>query len=111
MSAAWTEAGALGMLLHPRLRAQLGWAHDGYCPPEAAWTAAAGLLGISTGERAMVAAALALWNGADNGVGVRVLGQLDSTNLARLGRCLVALGAGQSLVAWAAEERLREGGE
>lgn len=59
----------------------------------------------------MVAAALALWNGADNGVGVRVLGQLDSTNLARLGRCLVALGEGQSLVAWAAAERVREDGE
>jgi hypothetical protein len=108
MSAEFTEAGALGMLLSPELRKRLGWISDGYCPPAATWEAAAGLPGFSTGERAMVACALALWNGTGNGVDVRVLGQLDSANLGRLGRCLCALSEGGSLATWAQAERRRE---
>jgi hypothetical protein len=108
MSAEFTEAGALGMLLDPSLRGRLGWDRTGYCPPESAWAAAAGLSGLSTGERGMVACALAIWNGTENGVDVRVLGQFDSTNVGRLGRCLCALSEGGSLATWAQAERRRE---
>jgi len=41
-------------------------------------------------------------------VDVRVLGQLDSTNLGRLGRCMCALSEGGSLAMWAKAERRRE---
>lgn len=109
MSAEFTEVGALGMLLAPELRKRLGWISDGHSPPLSAWPAAAGLSGLSTGERVMVAVALGLWNGSTWAVDVGALGQLDSANLGRIGRCLCALSEGGSL-AWAKAERRRENG-
>ena len=110
MSAEFTEVGALGMLLSPELRGRLGWISDGYCPPETAYEAAHGEAHFSRGERTMVAVALGLWNGSTWAVDVGALGQLDSANLGRIGRCLCALSEGGTLVTWAKAERRREVG-
>ena len=110
MSAEFTEVGALGMLLSPELRGRLGWISDGYRPPETAYEAAQGEAHFSRGERTMVAVALGLWNGSTWAVDVGALGQLDSANLGRIGRCLCALSEGGSLAMWAKAERRRERG-
>lgn len=95
-----TEAGALAVLVGPRLAARLGWRLDADRPPDPAFEAAAGRLALSTGERTIVAVALGLWNGARHGVDVAALAGLDSTTGARLGRALAA----SDLPRWAAAE-------
>lgn len=99
-------AGALSALLGPALRRRVGWTPDADRPPDAAWEAAEGRIALSTGERAMVAIALGLWNGTRAGVDVSVLGQLDGGNLRRLAGCLDALAAGgfDELLRWARAE-------
>lgn len=106
-----TGAGALCALLTPEIRARLGWGPDVDRPPDIAWTAARAQserLAMSTGERAMVAIALGLWNGTRAGVDVGTLGQLDGANLRRLSRCLAAVADGEAaLCAWARRELAR----
>lgn len=98
-------AGALAALLTPELRRRVGWRLTDDRPPDAAWTAAEGGASLSVGERAMVAIALALWNGTRAGVDVATLGQLDGANLRRLAGCLAALAEGTpELLTWARRE-------
>ena len=82
-----SEAGALALLLRPELRARVGWTPAASRPPDAAWDAAEGRAGLSDGERTMIAAALALWNGTRAGVDLAALARLDGAN--QIGRAHV----------------------
>jgi hypothetical protein len=99
-----TESGAWSLLLTPGLADRIGWRIDAVRPPDAAWTAAEGGAGLSTGERATVALALGFWNGTRSGVDVSALGLLDGPALSRLARCLQAIADRVPLTTWAARE-------
>lgn len=102
-----TEAGAWGLLLTPGLADRLGWRVDVARPPDAAWPAADGSAGLSTGERVTVALALGMWNGCRSGVDVALLGVLDGPTLARVARCFQAIADREPLEAWARRELAR----
>lgn len=105
-----TEAGAAAVLLSPELRARIGWLPTCTRPPDAAWEAAEGRAGLSTGERAMVAIGLGLWNGTRSGVDVAALATLDGGNLRRLSAALAALADGgiDGLTRWASRQLAAE---